>query len=241
MPIKRPQLVSGEIYHIVVRGVEGRSIFQEISDYYRAIHDLFEFNDEAPAAWQHRSFYNLYEDGPRSIGNRVGDRGWKKKPRKLLVKILAFCLMPNHIHLLLHQREDQGITRFMRKLGTGYALYFNKKYQRQGYLFQGRFRAILIKTNEQLEHVFVYIHTNPASLVDAGWKEGKVKDPAKVINTIENYRWSSYMDYLGKENFPSVTQRDFFNKIMPRVEWQKFVNDWVRYKSIKEFADIILE
>lgn len=213
MPIKRPQLANNEIYHIVIRGVEGRLIFEDIADYYRAIHNIFEFNDENPAP-EHTS-----------------EERFSRRLRKILVEVLAFCLMPNHSHLLLRQLLDKGITKFMRKFGAGYAGYFNKKYSRQGYLFQGRFRAIHIKTEEQLKTVFAYIHTNPASLVDANWKEGNIKSPEAIIREIENYKWSSYQDYLGKNNFPSLTQRNFFISIMPNKEWQKYVNDWIFYKK----------
>ena len=84
----------------------------------------------------------------------------------MLVKILAFCFMPNHIHLLVRQIKNNGITQFMRKFGAGYAAYFNKRYDRRGHLFQGRFKAVHIKNNEQLKTIFVYIYTNSISLVD---------------------------------------------------------------------------
>ena len=69
--------------------------------------------------------------------------------------------MPNHIHLLLKQIKNNGISEFIRKVEVGYAGYFNKKYGRKGHLFQGRFKAVRIEDNEQLKTVFVYIHTNP--------------------------------------------------------------------------------
>ena len=120
----------------------------------------------------------------------------------------------------------------MRKFGTGYAVYFNQKHERSGYLFQGRFRATHIKTDNQLKTVFVYIHTNPAALIEPNWKEGSVEKPKEVIEFIENYKWSSYPDYLGKQNFPSVTQRNFFDDLMKKEEWQKYVNEWVEHKSM---------
>ncbi|MBA4321018.1 MAG: hypothetical protein C0412_21725 [Flavobacterium sp.] len=223
MPVKRPTLANNEIYHIVTRGTDGRTIFQNESDYYRAIHDLFEFNDIKPVRCENSS-RRIYENCSRNA-------------RDLIVEILAFCLMPNHLHLLLKQLRDNGISAFMRKFGAGYVGYFNKKYERQGHLFQGRFRAVLIKTDQQLKSVFVYIHTNSAVLVNSDWQEGGIKNPEEIIQFIENYKWSSYPDYLGKENFPSVTQRDFFESIMPREKWQEYVNDWVRHKDLKSLRE----
>jgi len=134
-----------------MRGVEKRVIFPEKEDYFRFIHDLFEFNDENAVGDAFRK--NI----PRTVLGKV--RTIKEK-RRLLVEILTFCLMPNHFHLLLYQLNRNGISNFMRKMG-GYATYINKKYRRVGHLYQGRFRAIHIKGNNQLKNVFVYIHTNP--------------------------------------------------------------------------------
>lgn len=128
----------------------------------------------------------------------------------------------------------------MHKLGTGYGGYFNRKYGRQGHLTQKRFTAVHIKTEEQLKIVFVYIHTNPISLIEPKWKELGIKNSEKAIEFIENYKWSSYRDYIGKKNFPSVTDREFLLKIMGgEKSCKEFVNDWIKYKGeIREFAEI---
>jgi len=148
------------------------------------------------------------------------------------VEILAFCFMPNHIHLLLKQLKDNSITQFMRKFGTGYATFFNKKYSRRGHLFQGRFGAVHINTDEQLKTVFVYIHTNAISLIVPKWKEEKINNPQKVIKFLKNYKWSSYSDYIGKKNFPSLTSREFLLKVMESEKGcREFVENWVKYKG----------
>jgi putative transposase len=151
--------------------------------------------------------------------------------------------MPNHIHLLVRQLKDGGITQFMRKFGTGYATYFNKKYNRKGHLFQGRFRAVHIKDNEQLKTVFVYIHANPISLIEPKWKEKGIKNSQKVIKFLENYKWSSYSDYLGKKNFPSLTQRNFLLKVMGGGEGcREFVKGWIEYKKeLKNLIEVAIE
>ena len=151
--------------------------------------------------------------------------------------------MPNHIHLLVKQTKDNGISNFMQKCGTGYAVYFNKKYNRKGHLFN-KFKAVHIKTNDQLKNVVTYIHCNPISLTEPGWKEKGVKNPEKVMRFLEKkYRWSSFFDYLGKKNFPSITHRDFILEIMGGESGCKqAVEDWIRYKSkIKDFNYDTLE
>lgn len=230
MPIKRPSLVNYEIYHVVIRGVSDSVIFNNDEDRYRAIFSIYEFNTDEPVE------ISIQRRKRRNKGEQFSDT------RNLLVEILAFCFMPNHIHLLLRQIQDDGITKFMRKFGAGYATYFNKKYNRKGHLFQGRFKAIHIKTEDQLQIVFVYIHTNPISLIDTHWKENEIKNPTKAIEFLENYKWSSYLDYIDKKNFPSIIKRDMFRKIIGNKEdIKEFINDWIKYKSKTDESDVELE
>lgn len=218
MPIKRPQLENNEIYHVVIRGVGDSSIFKYKNDYYRAIFSLYEFNTT-------ESVEIRIQRNKRKNGEPFSDT------REKMVEILAFCFMPNHIHLLLRQLKDGGISEFIRKFGAGYVGYFNKKYSRRGPLF-AKFRAIYIKDDKQLQVVFVYIHTNPVSLVEPKWKEKGIKNPKEVIEFLDSYKWSSYSDYLGKNNFSSVTERDFMLKAMGDKKGCKdFVKNWVKYKG----------
>ena len=235
MPIKRPSLLNGEIYHIILRGVGDELIFRNLDDYYRGIFSLFEFNDSNPVLIRNRR-------RDRIRAKKIG-REQFSAARDLLMEILAFCFMPNHIHLLMRQVKDNGTTQFMRKFGAGYAAYFNKKYSRKGHLFQGRFRAVHIKTNDQLKNAFVYVHTNGISLIEPNWKEKGVVSPKKVIKFLENYKWSSYPDYIGKKNFPSVTERDYLLKAMGGKEGcREFVENWIKYKKdIKDFSGIAPE
>lgn len=230
MPIKRPRLVNDEIYHIIIRGVGDSLIFKDIDDYYRGIFSLYEFNTIEPVEIikRRRKIRLLKNRGEQFSANR-----------EPLVEVLAFYFMPNHIHLLLRQIKDNGITHFMRKFGAGYVGYFNQKYNRKGHLFQGRFKAIHIKNNEQLKTAFVYVHINGISLIEPKWKEKGIKNPEKVIKFLENYKWSSYSDYIGKKNFPSVTERKFILEMMGGEEGCKnFVRDWIkREKEIEDFKD----
>ena len=116
--------------------------------------------------------------------------------RKLLVDIGVYCLMPSHHHLLLRERSYGGITSFMRKLGTGYTMYFNKKYERTGALFQGKFKAKLMTTDQYLTRATNYIHANPAELIAPKWRNGIIGDEKKVRKFLSEYRYSSLPDYL---------------------------------------------
>ncbi len=233
MPIKRPELVKGGIYHIVLRGLE--EIFKDESDFYRGIFSIYEFNNMSSVIIRERR-------KARQKEKLIKEQFFVDK-RDKFIEILAFCFMPNHIHLLLRQIKDNGTSEFMRKFGAGYASYFNKKYSRTGHLFQGRFRAVTIQTLEQFKNVFVYIHTNPISLKEPGWKERGIKEVEEIIKFLEKYKWSSYADYLGKRNFPSVTRREFLTQMLGgEINCREFVESWVKHKGdIKTLGEVVLE
>ena len=234
MPVKRPQLVNQEIYHIIIRGTGDSLIFKDESDYYRGIFSIYEFNDTKPVSIRNRRRFRIQA--------KKVDREPFSVNRDLLVEILAFCFMPNHVHLLLRQLKDKGISEFVKKVGVGYAGYFNKKYNRKGPLF-AKFRAVHVKNDVQLKVVFVYIRINPASLIEPGWKENGIKDSEKVTSFSENYKWSSYQDYLGKKNFPSVTERNFFLETIGNGEnCREFIKNWVKHKEgTKNYPKLILK
>lgn len=241
--MRKEKFVTGEIYHIVTRGVGDTEIFRDIDDHYRGIFSLYEFNtNKSVEIRERRQHRRALKAALKKAEARGGANGSQTSvavavadEREILVEILAFCFVPNHIHLLLRQVADNGIVRFMQKAGTGYAKYFNKKYERKGHLF-GRFHAVHIRDEIQLKTVFVYIHCNSLSLIEPGWKEKGIKNPKEAIKFLENYKWSSYPDYLGKKNFPSVTERDFLTNIMGGEDGcRNWVESWVRYK--KELKD----
>lgn len=238
---KDRQFFNNEIYHIVLRGVDENLVFKDIDDYYRGIFSIFEFNTANPVTIREqrkiRAQIKEVNRGKTSVTEGFVDK------RDKLVEVLFFSFMPNHIHLLLKQLRNKGVTDFMRKVGTGYAGYFNRKYNRKGHLFQNKFFSVWVDNDEQLKTLFVYIHINPISLVEPKWKEVGISNQEEVIKFLKNYKWSSYSDYIGKKNFPSVSDREFILKIMGR-EWgcRDFVENWVRYKGeIKELPQIALE
>ncbi len=165
--------------------------------------------------------------------------------RDKLVEVAAFCFMPNHLHLLIRQLKDGGITKFMRKLGAGYGRYFNTKYERKGHVFQNTFVAVHIEDDNQLEIVFAYIHSNALSLIVPKWKERGVGNLEKAVHFLENYKWSSLQDYIGKPNFSSVTEREFLSELIGGGRGcKKFIKDWLRYRGqVKEekFNRLMLE
>jgi putative transposase len=191
--MKKPVFVDGNIYHVYNRGVEKRDVFLNEGDYFRFVHHLYELNDSKPV--RNVQYFLNHKTGDVEARKLYGTQ-----ERDVLVEILVFTLMHNHFHLMLRQAQDNGIVRFMQKLGTGYTMYFNKKYERVGGLFQGRFKACHIVEESHLIHLPHYIHTNPLPLGNSG---------VNPVRYLENYKWSSFPDYVGIRNFPRVTKRSF--------------------------------
>jgi len=241
MPYRDIQFVNDEIYHIVLRAIDDNLLFKNIDDYYRGIFSIYEFNTTNPVTIRERRKIRVQlkkaDRGPSSVAEAFIDK------RDKLVEVFGFCFMPNHFHLLLKQLKENGITKFMSKGGTGLGGYFNRKYSRKGHVFQDRFTAIHIKNEDQLKTIFVYIHTNSISIIEPKWKEIGIKESEKVIKFLENYKWSSYPDYIGKKNFPSVTDRDFILEIMGGKQGcEEFIKNWVRYKGkIRELPELSLD
>lgn len=231
------KFITSNYYHIYNRGVEKRDIFLEENDYFRFVHGLYEFNDYLPVLNANRRFLESDNRTQDIDGGRTSNR----RKRDQLVEIVCFCLMPNHFHLILHQLKENGVSQFMKKLGTGYAMYFNKKYKRVGSLFQGRFKSVLIESDEYLVHLSRYIHLNPVELVDRHWRERGIENWPKVKGFLQNYRYSSYLDYIQIKNFPSVTSSDFLlGYFKASKDYQAFVEEFVT-GDLAMVGDRILE
>lgn len=183
MAMRAVNLAAGEFYHVYNRGTDKRIIYQQPSDHERFREMLYLCNSQYSISLRdiHDSYSSVYEF----------DRG------KNLVAIGAYCLMPNHFHILATQLVDQGLSLFMSKICTGYSMYFNKKYGRSGALFQGRFKAELADKDEYLKYLYAYIHLNPVKLIDPEWKEKGSKDVAKSFDFAASFAYSSLPDYLG--------------------------------------------
>ncbi|MDP4007401.1 MAG: transposase [bacterium] len=239
MPRKPRELEVGRMYHIVNRGVEKRNIFLRSQDYSRFILGLEFFNNESSS-----HLWDILARGQAGTAPTLAQRieTMRQKPRKRIVDLLAFALMPNHYHLIVHEVTEGGISLFMRKLG-GYSMYFNKQYNRVGPLFQSRYRGVPVQSDEQLAVVFAYVHTNPIELTEPKWKERKVKDRLGALEKLEEYRWSSYRDYTGIATFPQVTQREFFTNFYGSKEkCRQAIKDWIAYKAMgAQFGSEIIE
>ena len=215
-------LATGEIYHIYNRGVEKRPLFLNRRDYLRFLQtaNYYRFAD---CRLKFSHLVQLSREARTEIISKL-----EKKSEKL-VDVLCFCLMPNHIHFLLKQLQDNGISKFMAKITNGYSHYFNIKNKRVGHLFQGNFGAVRIETNEQLIHVFRYIHLNP------------VTSYLIKFDDLENYEWSSYAQCIGiKAGFCDA--QPVMSNFKNIESYKKFVADQVDYaKELENIKHLTLE
>jgi putative transposase len=184
-------LAEGECYHVFNRGAHKQAIFHSTEDYDRFQILLYLLNTKLPIVM--REILDDYKG--RSLGNIY----LEEPSDRSLVDVLGYALMPNHFHLILRQKADAGISRFLKKLCTAYSMYFNAKYEHSGVLFQGRYKANHIDNEAYFRYIFSYVHLNPLELVQPTWKESGIKNRALAKSWVSNYQHSSFRDYVGNE------------------------------------------
>ena len=242
-----------ELYHLLNRGVDRRTIFLDGQDYRRFIHSMFEFNMRRPA--NHTKRTNLFpsarlaheEESPNgrlrksAIGAGITAEVEGSGQKDRLVDIHGWCLMKNHYHLLLSEREEGAITLFVRKLNIGYAKYFNERYKRSGTLFGGRTKKILINSDAHFLHILNYIHLNPLDYLEGTeeWRERKISGHSRALEYLKDYRWSSYKDYIGTPNFPSILAPELFKDVFG--DYKKEIKDYLKDLDINALRPFTLE
>ena len=196
MGLRKTPFVTNEIYHIYNRGTEKRNIFLDKNDLGRFFDAVKELNVVEPIG-------SLYENSFRKKGGQLGS------PASKLVDIIAYCLNPNHFHLVLKQKTDKGIEKFMQRLGTSYTKYFNNKNKRSGVLFQGRFKSKHVDTNEYLLYLSAYVNLN---------------DKIHGIGQTENLVASSLKEYT--EEISGICEKSvMLEQFKNKDQYKKFLDD----------------
>ncbi len=196
---------AGEYFHVFNRGNEKKSIFIDDEDY-----DFFIF----------KIGQNLFPD-PKTI-NRT-----QPLPEGAF-SLISYCLMPNHFHLLIRQNTDLPTSKLLLKICTSYSMYFNKKYQRVGHVFQDRFKQVLVNDNEYLKWLSAYIHQNP-----------KV---AGLVTNLDDYRWSSYPFFVGLREDRLCDKSIIYDQFGNSKGYKEFVESGYQLiKDKKGMEDILLD
>lgn len=185
--------MEGEFYHLYTRGVEKRTVFETVPDYERFMLLLLLCNREGGVSF--RDIQQKYRGEP---SDKVYELEASAK-ETVLAEIISYVLMPNHLHLVVREKEAGGISKLMLKLMTGYSMYFNTKYGRSGPLFTRPFRSRHVDSDEYFHWLFSYIHLNPLNIFQHDWKEQGLRDKAGASDFLAAYRYSSYPDYFSGE------------------------------------------
>ena len=213
----------GEYYHIYNRGADKREIFLERKDYQRFKILLYLCNNIEPVNMS-RHF---------RVGRTLSEI-FRIKHKEPLVDIGVYCLMPNHFHLLVRERSEGGITKFILKLLTAYSMYFNKKNNRKGTLFESKFKAKQANNDNYLKYLFAYIHLNPVKLIDSKWKENGIKNRLDAKKHLEQYSFSSYPDYCEEGNRleSKIINREVFPEYFEnKKDFNVFINEWLDFEK----------
>ncbi len=204
--MRKTTFANGQYYHIYNRGVDKREVFLDEADFERFLICLREFNCiEAIGSLYEKSFKKVEHSGTKSP---IGDLVPECEP---LVDFVVYCLNPNHYHFALRQLEENGIKKFMQRLGTAYTMYFNKKYKRSGALFQGTFKAIHIDSDDYLLYLSAYINKNHfihglgeedwkyASLLEYENMQSKVLSVCKTDLILDQFKsLNEYLEFVDK-------------------------------------------
>lgn len=193
MSIRSVKLVPGEYYHIYNRGNGKNKIFLDKEDYDRFIKLLYVCNSE-----------NKFNFRDSIVGNKIDAFDFERG--ESIVSVLAWVLMPNHFHIFLisprqglGDKDIESITKYIHKISTAYAMYFNKKYKRTGSLFEGKFKSKHVDKENYFNYLFAYIHLNPLKLIQTDWKENGIKDKQNAKEYLSKYQYSSFQEYFGNQ------------------------------------------
>ncbi|HEY4511704.1 MAG TPA: transposase [Candidatus Paceibacterota bacterium] len=216
MPSRKVNLVEGEYYHLFNRGVDKRDIFMDKEDVERFHQCMIEFNTKVPIG-------SIYENSFLKE---------KEKEDTPLVSFISYCLNPNHYHHIMTPLVEKGIESFMQRLGTGYTLYFNNKYKRSGSLFQGKFKASHIDSNEYLLHVSAYVNLNDKTHQLGG-------SSSKLVR-------SSWDEYRGIEKMGICNKDIILNQFKNSKEYEQFalsslIDIQERKKDQRELQDLLID
>lgn len=222
MPGRKIPLITNQFYHIINRGVASQPVFLNKWNYQRALETLFYYqNKNFPLSYS--AFIKLSNKRREEILSTIR--------KDFLVEIITYCLMPNHFHFLLKQIENEGISSFMSNFANSYTRYFNTKNERNGPIFQGKFKAVRIESDEQLLHVSRYIHLQQYSSY-----------VVKTLKELEAHPYSSLPEYLNPQKSNFCQKEIVLDQFKSPEDYKKFVFDQADYqRKLEEIKQLTLE
>lgn len=211
MPIRKTPLIPEQYYHIYNRGNNRQTIFFNDRDRARFLAGMLVFQAPPMLVNSSRDIRSLTESlvQPRGLDN--SETQFVDIARRRSVTLVAFTLMPNHFHLIVHERSKGGVTQYLGRLLNSYTKYHNTKREAKGHVFEGPFHAVHIEDDDQLCYLSAYIHRNPRELKE--W-----------YNREHEYPWSSYQDYLKENRWGELLNPDIIiDQVGRGARYQRFV------------------
>lgn len=200
-------------YHVFNRGIDKKIIFKDSQDY-----EIFKYYLEAYLL-PIEKVLKKYKSFPIRLIN---------KNMHSSISLLSYCLMPNHIHLLLHQISKNAVSNFMKRLTNAYTEYFNEKYKRKGTLMESRFKAVSIGNDDHLLHVSRYIHLNPIV--------------SSIVKDLKSYKYSSYFEYMNKNEDKLCETSVILSRFKSPNEYKAFIKNQISYaKELEKLKHLIID
>ncbi len=205
--------------HVVKRGARGLPIVIDDADQWRFLRLMYYMNDE---------YLDENWDQVTKSGDLFNRPDWW--PERLpIVRILGFTLMSNHLHLILQEMREGGVSMFMRKLGQSMTNHHNEKYRQRGSLFQGSYRARTIQSDEYLRYVAVYVMVkNIFELYPMGGLEGAIKNFEAAWSWAVTYPFSSLGEYASERNFPIIDKGIFGEIYATSKDFKRFAHEVIK-------------
>ncbi len=226
---RRIEFVAKQFYHLYNSGKDGQDIFISHSDYFRFTLLLYCCNSDLPVVMK-----NAKCVGANYYGLEEVKRG------KPLVDIVSHSMMANRFHLILREKKAGNISKFMAKLITGYTMYFNQKYERQGPLLAGPFKCGHVDSDAYLKYLFAYIHLKPLKHRSPRKRsQPRYLSDDKIKDLLNRYEYSSFLDYLDPSRRRGlILNNKVFNRLFPeKDDFFQNVFDWLRLESTKNLDD----
>lgn len=218
MPYRKNMLITNEVYHVFTKSIAGYKIFNSDNDFLRMVKTVQFYSIDNPPC---RFSWYAEKDDEAAIADLLQDKN-------KLIDIIAYCLMPTHVHFVLVPLKENGISKFMNIVLKSYSKYFNVKYKRKGPLWEGRFKNVLVDSDEQLLHLTRYVHLNPVS--------------AHIVDNPMDWKFSSYREYV--EKYEEGRKICHYQNYLESNEdvYRKFVEEYIdEQRLLEKIKHIIFE
>ncbi len=213
--IRKEKFVAGEIFHIFNKSIASFGIFKDLTNSQRFI-EVLDYYNNIEIRLCFSDFLNINKKYSYESLLKLKNSSW--------VKFLAYCIMPDHYHLLIKVLVSNSISHYLNTVENSFSRYFNLKFDRKGPLWQSTFKAVKIVSNEQLLHISRYIHLNPTT--------------NNLVQNPQDWIFSSYSEFINDKEILRTTINEI--SIQTPKHYQAFVENRKDYqRRLKEIRNLL--